>query len=143
MEPSSNAYTRVLTRWQQLYSEYARRCSLNYISLHVLYEISQNGPLAQKNLAAACGLSKQNLHQILLDFEKRGWIAFQKNTTDRRIREVLLSEQGEIQARPLVQPIAECETRAFEQFSEQEQQLLQQLSSRYVDICEQILKSAD
>lgn len=137
---SDRSYPGLMNDWQQMYSDFSRRYGLNYTSLRVLYDICfTEEPVTQQDLAQSCTLSKQNVYAIIRDFLDRGWIELKPRTENRREKDILLTERGEREARPIAAFIEKCENQAITMLADEEQKQLLELTKKYLEICRAIL----
>jgi DNA-binding MarR family transcriptional regulator len=63
---------------------------------HALLELSQRGPLAQRELAAWLRQKKSTVSRLLAHLEQRAWVARTPDHADKRVQRVRLTTRLEL-----------------------------------------------
>lgn len=96
-----------------LYRIWAKKHRVNYNTLSVLYTIDELQICTQKQICDWWALPKQTVHGILLDFEKKGYIATTTNGEDKRERLISFTESGNLFASSILKPLHAMEEAAM------------------------------
>lgn len=70
-------------------------CSLASAQMPVLAALTRENPATTGQLAAMLGIAQPGVSRMIADMEKGGWVRSQPGETDRRVREIALTEKGQ------------------------------------------------
>ncbi|WP_300527591.1 MarR family transcriptional regulator [Maricaulis sp.] len=70
-------------------------CSLASAQMPVLAALSRQNPLTTGQLATMLGIAQPGVSRMIADMEKGGWVLSRPGKADRRVREIILTDQGE------------------------------------------------
>lgn len=136
MEASIREQTdRFTQKWQsidRLYEEYAKASGLTYMSLCVL-EIIYNTPdnCTQKHISDESHYTKQNVNIIIKSFLEQGYVKLQELPSDRRNKQVTLTEAGKTYAGNIISTLWEIEQEAITSLTGEQRELLIQFAGIY------------
>ncbi len=99
----------------------------------VLDFLLDNNGAFQKEIATACQIEPATITSVLLGMEKKQLIFRKKSETNRRNLYVYLTEKGRVQAERIKKEFDSIEQKAFENFSDDQKELLNQLLSKIND----------
>jgi MarR family transcriptional regulator for hemolysin len=92
---------RVSRRWRSRLDERLRGAGLTQARWIVLLQLSQAGPMSQRELAERVGVEGPTLVRVLDKLERQGLVARRANDEDRRVRRIHLTEA----VKPLLEDI--------------------------------------
>ena len=96
-----------------LYREAARAFGLSEAAMWALYAVeSADGPVSQRELARAMGLSKQTVNSAVASLANRGVVELRVVPGTRNRKDILLTEAGAELAALTVSRMREAEARA-------------------------------
>lgn len=130
----SNAklYARLRDDQFSLFEDYARKHGLNSKSMLVLMWIYYNQEgLTQESIAKRTFSTKQVIQAIVKNYMAKGMLYLEPSLDDRRKKLVKLTEQGQLFASDLLEPLAKCEAQAMENLSIQEQEILLRATEKF------------
>ena len=95
-------YNKQINEWysnwfgiSKLYADWAKEKGLTYYSLYTLEVIYENQKgCTQKMICDELFLPKQTVNSILADFEKKGYVFFEKDQTDKRNKLIKFTAKG-------------------------------------------------
>ena len=61
---------------------------------HAMLELSRTPGISQSELARAIGLRKSTVSRIVGNLERRGWVDRRRSSEDRRVAELVLTDEG-------------------------------------------------
>lgn len=106
----------------KLYDEYAKSIGLTYLGLNVLNVIYETGTCMQKTICEKTRLPKQSVNVIIRSLWKQGYIEMKELDTDRRNKEIRLSESGKKYAEQTIGKLLMAEKSAMEQLTHEQRQ---------------------
>lgn len=110
------------THWNginKLYSIWAKEHNLTYYSLSTLYSIYDNQiDCNQKKICEEWIMPKQTVNTILSDFERRGYILFEKDEKDKRNKLIKLTESGLLYIENTLTPLFEIENKVLDRMDD-------------------------
>ncbi|MCV2393765.1 MarR family transcriptional regulator [Actinotalea sp. M2MS4P-6] len=91
--PTGRLFSAVARRIEREWNNHLAHWDLNHASFPVLALLS-GGPLSQRQLALASGVTEQTMSRVLARLERQGYVERHAHETDRRRHEVHLTESG-------------------------------------------------
>ncbi len=91
--PTGRLLSAAARRMEHGWNSYLARWHLNHASLPAL-AILMAGPLSQRDLAAALGVTEQTTSRIVAGLERHGYVTRQPHPDDRRVRLLAASPTG-------------------------------------------------
>ena len=89
-----------------------------------LGELVEAGALSQQDLAARLGLEKSTVSRLAAGMQERGWLSRERDTDDRRLYRLQLTEQGRDVADRVGAELSEHHGRLLARLSPQERHAL-------------------
>ena len=124
-----------------LYRIWAKKNQLNYNALVILYTLDDFKSCTQKQICQWWALPKQTVHGILLDFEKKGYIAITANKENKRERLITLTDSGKEFARAILEPLYKMEENAMEKLGSELRNQLIQSNTRYYELLKEEIEN--
>lgn len=132
-QPSIVAVYQLYHESDEIYHIYARQHDLSDTALAILYSLhGQKTPYTQRALCAEWHIPPQTLNSILKGLEKKKLVTLTPDPSNRRTKQVSLTEQGTALAEQVIAPLKEAEERVFNQLSPKEQETLLMLTRKYL-----------
>lgn len=127
-------FNHIMQGIERVYEDYAKSVGLTYMSLTVL-EIICNAktPPTQKEICEQSHYNKQIVNSIIKGFTDKGYLTFKEVETDRRNKQVLLTDSGKGYANEILAPLWEIEKKAVAVLSEKERDFLLDVLERCYD----------
>ncbi len=91
--PTGRMLSAVARRIEREWNAHLAHWDLNHASLPVLAFLSR-GPLSQRDLARASGVTEQTMSRIVTRLERSGYVAREPDAHDARRHRVTLTEHG-------------------------------------------------
>ncbi|MEG1887499.1 MAG: MarR family transcriptional regulator [Oscillospiraceae bacterium] len=118
-----------------LYSELARRSGLSDSSFWVLYYLTQlEEEITQKSICEQWALSKQTVNNAINDLLKKGYIYLLESKSDRRSKEIFLTESGERFTEIHIKKIFSIEESIFSEMSREERANIINSNKKYLNL---------
>lgn len=141
-----NAYLYCKFRDEQfaLYDEYAKRNGLlmnTLLVLNVLYYAKEG--MTQKEICQRTFNSKQTVNLIIKNLLKDNYVELKEDTSDKRNKLVVMTNEGKMYAKVPVTHITWAEDKAISMFSEEEQELLIRLSRKFTQNLTMLINGGD
>lgn len=141
-----NAYLYCKFRDEQfaLYDEYAKRNGLlmnTLLVLNVLYYVKEG--MTQKEICQRTFNSKQTVNLIIKNLLKDNYVELKEDTSDKRNKLVVMTNEGKMYAKVPVTHITWAEDKAMSMFSEEEQELLIRLSRKFTQNLTMLINGGD
>ncbi len=141
-----NAYLYCKFRDEQfaLYDEYAKRNGLlmnTLLVLNVLYYAKEG--MTQKEICQRTFNSKQTVNLIIKNLLKDNYVELKEDTSDKRNKLVVMTNEGKMYAKVPVTHITWAEDKAMSMFSEEEQELLIRLSRKFTQNLTMLINGGD
>lgn len=124
-----------------LYRIWAKKNQLNYNALVILYTLDDFKSCTQKQICQWWALPKQTVHGILLDFEKKDYIAITANKENKRERLITLTDSGKEFARAILEPLYKMEENAMEKLGSELRNQLIQSNTRYYELLKEEIEN--
>ncbi|MBP3704340.1 MAG: winged helix-turn-helix transcriptional regulator [Clostridia bacterium] len=118
-------FNHIMQGIEKIYEDYARSVGLTYMSLTVLEIIYYaEEPCTQKMICAQCHYNKQIVNAIVKGFLDKGYLQMSELASDRRNKQLMLTESGREYAGKILLPLWEIEQEALSVLSEDERDAL-------------------
>ena len=91
--PTGRLMSAAARRIERDWNAHLAQWELNHASLPVLYLLA-GGPMSQRELAGASGVTEQTMSRIIVRLERTGYVERRPHEVDRRRHEVLLTGAG-------------------------------------------------
>ena len=114
MEKNSNYIWEAWGRTNALYTAWCAAAGQNQYRLFVLYALHAHEPVTQKKIADRTGLSKQTVSTVMRALKEEGLVALRACESDRREKDVCLTQKGRLYAEEILVPLHELERRVFD-----------------------------
>ncbi len=102
--------------WSEMnitYEKFAKTFGLNYTSMTILDTIQNKQPLTQKDICSTLFLPKQTVNVIINDFLKKGYLTLKECKKDKRNKEILFTQEGQIFASKVLNALNEVESKTL------------------------------
>ena len=127
-------FNHIMQGIERVYENYAKSVGLTYMSLTVLEIISYNEtPPTQKEICERSHYNKQIVNSIIKGFTDKGYLEFREVESDRRNKQVLLTDSGKAYADEILSPLWEIEQKAVTVLSDKEREKLLDMLERCFD----------
>lgn len=127
------AYYRL---WQQVnlaYEEWAKEHGLTLSELLILITIwEREEGMAQKEVMKRSQLPKQTVSMIVNAMVKKGWLRLEPDEKDLRSKKVLITEDGLLHFRPLIDELEQADLAGFEAVGLKETEEMNQAMERFI-----------
>ena len=126
-------FNHIMQGIEKVYEDYAKSVGLTYMSLTVLEIIcNAEAPPTQKEICEQSHYNKQIVNSIIKGFTDKGYLEFREVESDRRNKQVLLTDSGKSYADEILSPLWEIEQRALSVLSNDEREdMLQKIQRCY------------
>lgn len=114
MKRNENHLWEAWGRTNALYTAWCASAGQNPYRLFVLYALCAHEPVTQKEIADSTGLSKQTVSTVMRALKAEGLVTLRAGETDRREKNVCLTEKGMQYADEILSPLHELEHRVFD-----------------------------
>ncbi len=91
--PSGRLLSAAARRVERDFDAHLAAWDLNHASLPVLVHLSR-GPLSQRQLAAACGVTEQTTSRVVARMERTGYVTRTPHEADRRRHVIAITDAG-------------------------------------------------
>lgn len=126
---------------ESIAQHYASRFQLTRYEWRVMATLAMHQSMSAKDVANFTRLDKMQVSRAISVLKESALINQQKNTTDRRISELTLTEKGMTLYHQIVPLVVAQEEKILQILSTQEQQQLQQLMSKLSQHAEALIQS--
>ena len=124
-------FNHIMQGIERVYEDYAKSVGLTYMSLTVLEIICYNEtPPTQKEICEQSHYNKQIVNSIIKGFADKGYLEFCEVESDRRNKQVLLTDSGKAYAAETLSPLWEIEQKAVTVLSDKERENLLNMLER-------------
>ena len=114
-------FNHIMQGIEKVYEDYAKSVGLTYMSLTVLQIICYAEiPPTQKEICEQSHYNKQIVNSIIKGFTDKGYLEFREVESDRRNKQVLLTDSGRAYADKILSPLWEIEKKALSVLSNEE-----------------------
>lgn len=101
-------------RTNALYTSWCNAAGQNSYRLLVLYAINAHEPITQKEIADCTGLSKQTVSTVMRAMKTEQLVTLTAGGTDRREKNVQLTEAGKAYAEQILAPLYQLEQQVYD-----------------------------
>ena len=127
-------FNHIMQGIERVYEDYAKSVGLTYMSLTVLEIISYSEtPPTQKEICEQSHYNKQIVNSIIKGFTDKGYLEFREVESDRRNKQVLLTDSGKAYANEILNQLWEIEQKAVTVLSDKEREKLLDMLERCFD----------
>ena len=127
-------FNHIMQGIERVYEDYAKSVGLTYMSLTVLQIICYNEtPPTQKEICEQSHYNKQIVNSIIKGFTDKDYLEFREVESDRRNKQVLLTESGKKYADEILTPLWEIEQKSVTVLSDKERDNLIDMLDRCYD----------
>lgn len=139
LEEQTSMFVNSIYALDKLYDEYAKSVGLTFLGLSVLNVIyEQEGTFTQKHISERTGLPKQSVNVVIRSLWEQGYVEMRELDTDRRNKEIWLSETGRKYVERIVGKMVEAVAGAFGQLTDPQRQdmlrLVTQVTANFKEI---------
>lgn len=128
-----NELARCDRAFSTLYREAARAFGLSEAAMWALYAVeSADGPISQRELAGAMGLSKQTVNSAVASLADKGLVELRPVPGTRNRKDIALTESGEDLVSRTVRRLRDAEARAVEALGEKKAKLFVSLHDEFI-----------
>lgn len=128
---SLQEYNRIYKEINKIYREAAQKLGLSNSAFDIFYTICEyEDGCQQKDICEATFLPKQTVHSAIHNLEKEGLIVLTPGK-GRGVK-ITLSELGREKIIPLMKPVFQGESAAFDAMTPEDSKTLLDLSNQYV-----------
>lgn len=122
----------VVNEINEVYHDAAERMGISNSALNILYVICENGDRClQSEIYKQTGISRQTINSAIRKLEKDGTVYLEQGQGRNTI--VCLTDAGKETADRKIRPIIRIEDEIFDEWTEQEARMYQDLTERYRD----------
>lgn len=122
----------VVNEINEVYHDAAERMGISNSALNILYVICENGDRClQSEIYKQTGISRQTINSAIRKLEKDGTVYLEQGQGRNTI--VCLTDAGKETADRKIRPIIRIEDEIFDEWTEQEAHMYQDLTERYRD----------
>lgn len=122
----------VVNEINEIYHDAAERMGISNSALNILYVICENGDRClQSEIYKQTGISRQTINSAIRKLEKDGTVYLEQGQGRNTI--VCLTDAGKETADRKIRPIIRIEDEIFDEWTEQEARMYQDLTERYRD----------
>ncbi len=133
-------YNALIRKTDEIYHNAARNLSLSDCAFWILYSLRESAaPLTQSDICNSLYHPKQTVNSALKKLETEGYITLSR-TSDRRRKQLCLTEKGRLLATDTVERVMAAELEALAELSEQERSLFLSVFDKYTAILKQKMK---
>ncbi len=101
-------------KFRGVYSAWSKKHGISYNEMLVLYTIRDNGFCTQKQICDSYLLPRQTMNYVINDMKSRGLLAISESDCVGREKAFILTKEGEIYAKPLLESLSNIEIQAIE-----------------------------
>lgn len=115
LEKQINRFYKNCQSIDRMYEEYAKATGLTYMSstvLGIIYDYPEN--CTQKLICEETHFPKQSVNMIIKSFLEQGYVELNEIPSDRRNKQINLSEEGKIYADKIIGKLRKAEYNAME-----------------------------
>ena len=133
----TKAYSRIRDHQLSIFENYARKRGLQSKSMLILMWIYYNPEgIPQNEIAQKTYSTKQVVNATIKSFKEKGYLRFEENPGDKRIKRIKLTEEGRAYAASVLDLLEEAEMLAMSELTPDERNLLLRVSRKFNDALE-------
>ena len=121
------------------YQDFYESIGANPYEIQVMYALYVQHCPTQKQIADAHHMPKQTVNNIILRYQKKGYVTLIQDTKDKRARRVQVTEQGKHYIEKSLEPVFQLDKEAVETMGQKEFLRLAELTEQYGAIVSEIL----
>ncbi len=114
MKENKNIMWEAWGRTNALYTKWCYYFGQNPYRLLVMYALNAHEPVTQIGIADYTGLSKQTVSTVMRSLKSSGYVSLREGETDRRKKNVYLTEKGKRYAEEVLSSLYALERRVFD-----------------------------
>lgn len=119
----------------RIYGNWAKKNGMTYHSLFTLYTIHTNQQdCCQSTICDETSTPKQTVNSILKEFEKKNYIYYEKDEKDKRNKKIKLTDEGQVFASSILDPLFELETTVMEKMGSEQRQAMIDTNTMYYQL---------
>ena len=124
-----------------IYSELAKKTGLSDCAFWLMYSIREADEICtQKDFCGQWTMSKQTVNSALKTLEKKGYLALKSSETDKRSKNITLTDKGIEFASQHIDIVFKLEQCAFQRMSDAERVVLIESSRKYQELLREEVK---
>ncbi len=140
VEDILNEMARCDRAFSALYRKAARAFGLSEAAMWALYAVeSADGPISQRELSGAMGLSKQTVNSAVASLSDKGLVELRPIPGTRNRKDIVLTESGEDLASRTVRRLRGAEVRALGALGEAQARLFVEMHDKFISALHQEL----
>ncbi len=134
-------FNTVIKEIDAVYGEMAKHSGLTDSAFWALYYLGQmEGDRTQKAICEQWALSKQTVNNAIRDLQKAGYICLAESATDKRSKQILLTEKGQRFSAEHIGNIFCIEAAVFAGMTQSERSTLVKINQKYLKLLRQEMK---
>lgn len=127
-------YSRIRDNQLSIFENYARKKGLQSKSMVILMWIYYNPDgIPQHEIAQKTYSTKQVVNATIKSFKEKGYLLFEENPKDKRMKLIKLTEKGRTYAASVLDVLEEAEKLAMSELTADERDLLLRISRKFTD----------
>lgn len=135
MKSNIVTYNQLVKELDDIYKLYSKKSGLSDTVFWILYFIyERKEPYTQTEICDAWYYSRQTVDSALKNLEEKNLVKLIPSKTNRKNKEIFLTEEGLLLARKVIVPLMEAETKALDALGEKEMHLFFSLMKKHTDI---------
>ena len=134
IDQKTKDYSRIRDNQMSIFENYARKKGLQSKSMLILMWIYDNPEgIPQHAIAQKTYSTKQVVNATIKSFKEKGYLLFEENPQDKRMKLIKMSEKGRAYAASVLDLLEKAETLALSELTPTEQDLLLRISRKFTD----------
>ncbi len=126
-------YNQLWMELDDLYSDYAKSSGLPECAFWIFYTLYESKDIyTQKDLSEKWSFSRQTVNSALKKLESEGLVRLVPLPGQKKNKQLVLTEEGDVFAQKVIIPIIEAEKNAFGGLGNEEQKMLLCLTQKYL-----------
>ena len=119
-----NQFNAAWAKCNALYTRAAAVMQIGYPEMMVLYALETMGAQTQKQISENFGMQKQTVHTVVRALSKQGCLRLEAGLTDKREKQVILTESGKEYARKMIEPLRKAEEKIYRTIGKEKMQAM-------------------
>jgi DNA-binding MarR family transcriptional regulator len=110
------AMNSAIGRVSSLYAKWAQKHNINLFTMKILYELyvlRAGTTVTQRQISEELSIAKQSINNIVITLERDGYIALVPSEKDKREKNIVLTEKGNIYAAEMLVPLLKIESNVL------------------------------
>ena len=130
----TKAYSRIRDNQLSIFENYARKRGLQSKSMLILMWIYYHPEgIPQNEIAQKTYSTKQVVNATIKSFKEKGYVRFEENRQDKRMKLIKLTDEGQAYAASVLDFLEEAEKLAMSELTPDERDLLLRVSRKFND----------